>query len=200
MKRSVGWSWYARVAGSTTCGTPPPVSGWPRGRSGDGPGVAWARPDRHHEHLPAPSRILGGPGGTGASEHPGGRRGCARGRQRGTTRWNPRLGKGEPAGETGFQDVELRGFEPLTFSSEMASTSCRSVRRILGIPRRITLHRERKSRINRCFNPTVPEILGVSRALQPHLKCRVFADNGCSVDVLMRAHRVKSRGVVYDVS
>jgi hypothetical protein len=32
------------------------------------------------------------------------------------TREKPRLGRGITAGETGFRVVELRGFEPLTFS------------------------------------------------------------------------------------
>ena len=54
-----------------------PVAG-PRGRSGDRAGLARARLDRHHEHLPAPPRLLRGPGRIGPSERAGGRGGCAR--------------------------------------------------------------------------------------------------------------------------
>jgi hypothetical protein len=39
---------------------------------GDGTGVAGARVDRHDEHLPAPPRLVGGPGRAGASQRAGG--------------------------------------------------------------------------------------------------------------------------------
>ena len=54
-------------------------------RPGDGAGVARARVDRHHEHLPAPPRLVRGPGRTGPPERAGGRRGCARDQDRGMT-------------------------------------------------------------------------------------------------------------------
>ncbi len=79
-----------------------PVAGQGCG-SRDGSGLARARLDRHDEHLPAPPRLVRGPGRAGASERSGGRGGCAGPKGRRMTTRNPASRRGVSAGETGFR-------------------------------------------------------------------------------------------------
>jgi hypothetical protein len=67
---------------------------------GDGEGLARTRVHRNHEHLPAPPRVIRGPGRIGPSERAGVRRGCARGTNRRMTRTEPSRRLSVRAGQT----------------------------------------------------------------------------------------------------
>jgi integrase len=88
VKRSVAWSTVSRPTHPRPAAhRGVPVAGQGSG-PGDGPGVAGARVNRHDEHLPAPPRLVGGPGRTGASQRAGGRGGVRI--RRGTSNDNER--------------------------------------------------------------------------------------------------------------